>query len=550
MTREASARRVSCQPHPRVLAPGRPWQCLFGPGFFKIQQLLPVVSVKVRHDRLTCLACCCACCAQAEKFARNGSPPKRPSIGPLLTPRAFSGKGGATLLNSSGGLRDALQRAGSHKVDARAGHAERDLAAASPGGLGRTIAALERAAADAEQSRGRLAPAGPGLQPRLRPALPRLDVEAAAAQAAAEAAEESSSAGTAVQANGWSADDSSPSPLSSPTTSSMASPSPERYASSSAASSPERRRGASPSRRPLPRQLSPSRIDNPLWSQSPVYQGPPSRGAVTPLPADAWPPVGRHGPQPAAVPASASHKPSGLAPGAAHVPADRANPARGANMRSSFEGVGGGDGGLLESLLLPPALKPSHTQLLGALMHTAAPPARREEREERQAQLPEHGEEPEAEAAGSVAPKAAPAEAANESPTSPLEAAPSEPPIAAAEAADAAPAGTNRGGAGSGARRLAVALLTAVAGVAVASVAGVMQQGRCSSDRGSSGSARRRLPVLHPQPVPSMRDAQRRTHSPREEVEEQRKASRGNAGSRQPTASARWDSVHVELTKG
>lgn len=503
---------------------------------------------------------------QAEKFARNASPPKRPSIGPLLTPRAFSGKGGATLLNSGGSLRDALQRGGGHKVDARAGPAERGLAGASSGGLGRTIAALERAAADAGQPRSRPAAAGPALQPRRRPMLPRLDVEAAAAQAAADAAEEGSSAEGGGPGGSWAADDSTPSPLSSPTASSMASPSPGGYASSSAASSPERGRAASPVRRRLPGHLSPSRIDNPLWSQSPASQGPNIHGAAAAPPAGAWPAAGRHSAEPAAAAASTSRSRSELAPEAPAGSA-AASPGKPANLRASFDGVGDGDGGLLESLLLPPALKPAHTQLLGALMHTATParePAAAPRRVEQQGQLHEQADEAGGPQEGDGWDEAAPtdaaaaAEATLPNKEAPASSAPSEHSVAAAGAADAAPAsGGSRGGAGGGARRLAMVLLSAVAGAAAVAAAGALQQRRGGGGSGGSGSSsgssntKRRLPVLHPQPLPSsMRDAQRKTHVQADLEGRQHKGDAVKAGRGQPTGPARWDGAHAELTQG
>ncbi|KAL4433855.1 hypothetical protein ABPG75_000296 [Micractinium tetrahymenae] len=515
---------------------------------------------------------------RAEKFACDGSPPKRPSIGPLLTPRAFNGKGGATMLrNSNGSLREVLQRNSAHKVDARAGHdghAERDLVASS-GGLSRTIAELERAAAEAEQLRSSPAPAGPSShQPWRRPVLPRLDVEAAAAQAAAEAAEGGSTAGPGGLAGAWAGDDSSPSPLSSPDASSMASPSPGGYGSSSAGSSPERHRGASPARRAFLGHISPSRIDNPLWSQSPQSQGLPSRGAAAAPPAMARPAVGWDDPEPAGTPASTSrtrseHVPEMGSPliGTA-VGSGAASPARGSNLRASFDSMGGGDGGLLESLLYPPALKPAHTRLLGALMHTAGPArdaAAAVLKAEQQAQLHEQAKaaadagESETEEVEEAVPVEDAVAAVASSPTkervraSPAKAPLAVPPAPATQAAQAAaaaqaePAPTSSGG---GARRLAFVLLSAVAGAAAAAAAGAVQQRRRSGLDRRRGDAGRRLPVLHAQPVPSMRDAERKTHSQEELEERQRKASRGKRSSKQAPAPVSWDNPHAVLTQG
>lgn len=506
---------------------------------------------------------------RAEKFARDNSPPKRPSIGPLLTPRAFSGKGGATLLNSSGSLREMLQRAGGHKVDARAGHAERDLATAGSGGLGRTIAALERAAAEAELSRCSPAPAGPRSQSWRRPMLPRLDVEAAAAQAAAEAAEEASSVETGTHTGGWDVGDSSPSPLTSPATSSMASPSPGGYASSSAGSSPERRRAGSPARRAAPGHLSPSRIDNPLWSQSPASQGLPSRGTAAAPPAAAWPAAGRRSVEAPDAPASPSRSHVEHAPEADSPLVDTAagsaaaSPAAGPNLRASLDSVGGGDGGLLESLLCPPALKPAHTRLLGALMHTAAPATESAAAARKVEQLRQLREQADAaqdarqpwEQGGED--EAAPADAAlaagaglpaHGAPASPSKAAPSQ---ATGAAGDGVPASSSRVAAAGGARRLAMVLLSAVAGAAAVMAAGAVQQHRGSGGSSSgSSSAKRRRPVLRAQPVPSMHGAERRTHS-REELEgRQCESGLGGVASPQPAAAADWDSAHARLTQG
>lgn len=480
---------------------------------------------------------------QAELFSGSGpSPPKRPSL-PLLTPRAFQGRAGtpgggctsAALRDSNSGLpawRQGGQKAGTPQQQAQqpglaaeAGHQGNDSS------LGRRLAAMERAAAQAARLRtspdavaSRSSPPQPQqqVQQRRRPVLPTLDLQAAAAAAAEEAAEEEEeeAAFAAAQAA---------SPLSSPASSPAASPGAAYYSSSSyfsssvATSSPD----PSPSRyRLTPNTLKTAAQGNPLWSTSPPR-------SLTPIPMPAFeeeeaqeeenlrqpeavsPPL-----QPVAAPPALAaalepqHGPRRSEPAAAEGPPqpEMLQPRRSAVEREEEEGEVaysrcGGD--LLESLLSPPHLKPAHSQLLGALMHTsgggaaaaAAAAEQRRRMEEQRAAEEQEQERLAAAAALAAAPAVSQVEEAEVDPsaaeapapdTEPLPA--SQPVCTAASAATQSEVSSRAAGGGGGVRKLALVLLGAVAGAAAAVAAGASHQQQQRGRR--SGSRPQRVPTL------------------------------------------------------
>lgn len=421
-------------------------------------------------------------------LSTGASPLKLPAMDKCLTPRAFAGKAGspgvAALRDSNSNLRGWLHSGGqsgqkaSPQVQQQPEVAVGQEQEAQRGYLGSTVAALERAAMEAaEAARRPQAVPHQQQQPR-RPSLPRLDVAAVAAAAAAEAAEEAG--GSCL-----------PSPLSSPA-SSMGSPHADAYCSSttctSAASSPG---VGSPSRyRLTPTRLQQHAHANPLWAHSPQASAPgggSSRVGQVAETAAAPSPQPRAGEQ------------------RRHQEEEQAEE----RLRGSY----GGGNDLLESLLCPPHLKPAHTQLLGALMHTHTGPT---------AQQRAAGEAAVAEAQRADATAAAlELQQEQEQEHSPQPAAVR---ALAAPGSDSQMHGQRQGG--GGARRFALMLLGAAAGAA-ALAAGLAQQGGRPSSRPS-----------RPQPVPSQQRASSRTV--RESSRERREAGRGNGGA-SSKAAAPWE---------
>ncbi|PRW57599.1 hypothetical protein C2E21_3345 [Chlorella sorokiniana] len=448
---------------------------------------------------------------RAELFEGSGdSPPKLPALNKLLTPRAYACKpdspasGGSVpaLRDSNTSLREWLHGGGSsQKGTSPAGAAEERQEQQAASGLGSTVAALEAAAAEAAQAARQLKQHQDRAQALRRPSLPPLDVAAAAAVAAAEAAEQDSAAREAY----------APSPLSSPG-SIYGSPGPAGYASSStyvsSASSPAL---SSPARyRLTPTRLQQSSLANPLFDQlaaSPHCPPGSQTGAV---------PAGPGAAQPRAevITSPAAAAESGTCGSGRRSATAGAQPLSGLLQRSpvrhlereeSEEEAGeeaaylrgsiGGGGDLLESLLSPPHMKPVHTQLLGALMHTrtagyAAKPAAQPAAKQWVQQRGEESEEeesavPAAPAAADAGVESAPAEPAAQQPSQAEPAAePAAAPQPAVESSDAAHSG-RRGG---GLRKFTLLLLGAAAGAAAAVLA--QQQGGSGRSK-ASGQPRR-----------------------------------------------------------
>ena len=414
-----------------------------------------------------------------------------------LTPRAYACKpdspaGGGTvpaLRDSNASLRDWLHGSG-QKGGTPAGAEEEGQHAVSRG-LGSTVAALEAAAAEAAEAARQLRLHQDKAQALRRPSLPPLDVAAAAAAAAAEAAELDSSARDAC----------APSPLSSPG-SSYGSPGGAGYCSSSTylsgTSSPAL---SSPARyRLTPTRLKQSGVANPLFDQPVASPQPTAASQAGGTPAVVQPGQEAAG---AAEAASAATAGEGGTCGSSRSSATagvqplsgllQRSPVRHLEREESEEEAGeeaaylrgslGGGGDLLESLLSPPHLKPGHTQLLGALMHTrtaghAAKPAQQAQMQQWMQQRGEESEEEETVVLASAGAEAEPAEPAqHKQPGQAEEAAEAvaEPQLAA----DAPAAATARRG--SGLRKYSLLLLGAAAGAAAAVLA--QQQG---------GSGRRR----------------------------------------------------------
>lgn len=402
--------------------------------------------------------------------------------------------GGGTvpaLRDSSASLRDWLHGSG-QKGGTPAGAEEegQEQHAVSPG-LGSTVAALEAAAAEAAEVARQLKLHQDKAQALRRPSLPPLDVAAAAAPAAAEAAELDSSARDAC----------APSPLSSPG-SSYGSPGGAGYCSSSTylsgTSSPAL---SSPARyRLTPTRLKQSGVANPLFDQPVASPQPTAASQAGGTPAVVQPRQEAAGAAEAASAATAgeggtccssrSSATAGVQPLSGLL---QRSPVRHLEREESEEEAGeeaaylrgslGGGGDLLESLLSPPHLKPGHTQLLGALMHTrtaghAAKPAQQAQMQQWMQQRGEESEEEETVVLDSAGAEAEPAEPAqHKQPGQAEEAAEAvaEPQLAA----DAPAAATARRG--NGLRKYSLLLLGAAAGAAAAVLA--QQQG---------GSGRRR----------------------------------------------------------
>ncbi|KAL4852996.1 hypothetical protein ACK3TF_005970 [Chlorella vulgaris] len=479
----------------------------------------------------------------AEHFLSAGdSPPKLPSL-PLLTPRAFLGRAAspaaagpiANLRDSTGSLKGWLCEDSSLKSDwrlleqqgganggslrpsttAKEGAAVEAVGRASspptngagtgtaPGTATGAAAATSRTATDAPQQRWS------------RPLLPRLDVKAAAAAAAAEAAEQEEEE-EAAAAEAAAAPAAANSPLSSPGSSTEVSPMAPYSGSSCVTSSCS---ASSPDcHRLTPNTLRTAALGNPLWGASP--------GSLAPSPAAAaaagtqivlrQPRFDEAGDTGAASNSMVSPPPP---------------PQTRQLLRWEDEAEGGADadegygGGLLDSILSPPHLKPAHSQLLGALMHTsgdsasraaaAAAAAAQARQRARQLELGwrvvsdelkaapvdgaaadggavlrlEHPEQEEEEEGRLEQPAAAVVELAGE--------AAEQPGVETLCSVGAAPAGEgtepSSNSSSSGLRRAALLLLGAVAGAAVAVAAGAVRQGKPM-----------RHSVCRPQPVPSL----------------------------------------------
>ena len=419
-----------------------------------------------------------------------------------LTPRAYACKpdspaGGGTvpaLRDSNASLRDWLHGSSQKGGTPAGAEGEGQEQHAVSRGLGSTVAALEAAAAEAAEAARQLKLHQDKAQALRRPSLPPLDVAAAAAAAAAEAAELDSGAREAY----------APSPLSSPG-SSYGSPGGAGYCSSSTylsgSSSPAL---SSPARyRLTPTRLKQSGVANPLFDQPVASPQPAAASQAGGAPAVMQP--GQEAAEAAeaatAAPAceggtcgsSRSSATAGVQPLSGLL---QRSPVRHLEREESEEEAGeeaaylrgslGGGGDLLESLLSPPHLKPVHTQLLGALMHTrtaghAAKPAQQAQMQQWVQQRGEESEEEETAVPAVLASAGAAAE--------PAEAAQQQQPDQAEEAAEAvaepqlvadAPAAAAARRCG-GLRRFSLLLLGAAAGAAAAVLA--QQQG---------GSGRRR----------------------------------------------------------
>lgn len=587
----------------------------------------------------------------------------------LVTPRAYACKNGSpaglvgasTLRDSNGSLREWLHSGGSRRKvqpppegweaahQQQAGEEGWDASGSASGdaGLGRTIAALERAAAEAAaaglHSSSPAAGPQPGAaqKPWRRPALPRLDVEAAVAQAVAEAAEEEAGEGEYAASP-----DDLISPLSSPT-SSLGSPSLGDYSSasqlSSGQSSPEaphrRRAGGSASGSPRRHLMTPSHLqhsgfNNPLWSQSPQAQPGPAAASFTPpaglqlqdaaaaaaagdvgaaasgsmwrssSPAVCLSPEQDHTPMPTSRSRSEQAAEPGSSPRPRPSPAEQRPRSAGSDAthwfvrRSLDEDSPGDNGGLLESLLSPPLLKPAHTRLLGALMHTATPAsagsaapagglgllleqgAEGEEEEERE----QEQEAAPAAAAAAALPRAEPpARVADSRPS-----ATAQPATAAATPATSAASvpqgGSSSAGSSSLVRRLALLALGAAVGAAAALTASTLQQQqqRPQGEGCSGGGSRRRRgvpPLRPPQPVPPLHTGEQKVHYGQQGAGQQQGPAEGRSSSTTTTTatsastgapttlqaggvstSARapapqpppisWDNPHALLTRG
>ena len=480
--------------------------------------------------------------------------------------------------------------------------------------LARTIAALERAAADSASLPGPgagasslrspgfgsvhgtgavLPPAPPQQQQQQqqwrRPVLPRLDIAAAAAQAAAEAAaqEEEEAAGD------WRGSDGSSSPLSSPT-SSLASPAGGYISSSSLLSSPmvspspgstARTAGAAgaPSRhRITPTALLNAAHANPLWNTSPQGRTAPAahadggdddgcgaawrgRGTTSAAPSPlgfsgaSFAGVQRGGARwrqggegeagaaardmregssatlpPSCSPAARLASPAPQPEGGQVQPDGSGSPVGSADVSSMHTSWDDG-GGLLESLLCPPQLKPAHSRLLGALMHTSAGPMRPAQ----PTPAPTHAGEEEEQEQEDVAAQQAEEQVA---PAPPAAAAADAPEAAAVQVAAApSPSASNHGGM----RRLALLVLGAAAGAAAAVAAGVVQQQRQDGAVRRRGSAAHR----HPQRVPPLREGQRVVLAAAQAAVKQPAQQQELSGvSAAPAAS--WDNPDAIFTQG
>lgn len=480
---------------------------------------------------------------QAEHFLSAGdSPPKLPSL-PLLTPRAFLGRAAsptaagpiANLRDSTGSLKGWLCEDSSLKSDWRLV----DQQGGANGGLRPCTTAKGGAAVDAvgRTSSPPTSGAGTGTAPGTatgaaaatsrtatnasqqrwsRPLLPRLDVKAAAAAAAAEAAEQEEEE-EAAAAEAAAAAAAANSPLSSPGSSTEVSPMAPYSGSSCVTSSCS---ASSPDcHRLTPNTLRTAAQGNPLWGASP----------------------GSRAPSPAAAAAAGTQivlrqprfDEAGDTGAASNSMVSPPPPQTRQLLRWEDEEEGGADadegygGGLLDSILSPPHLKPAHSQLLGALMHTsgdsasraaaAAAAAAQARQRARQLELgwrvvsdeleaspvdgaaadggavlrlehPEQEEEEEEEARVAQ-PAAAVVELAGE--------AAEQPGVETLCSVEAAPAGEgtepSSNSSSSGLRRAALLLLGAVAGAAMAVAAGAVQQGKPM-----------RRSFCRPQPVPSL----------------------------------------------
>lgn len=422
-----------------------------------------------------------------------------------LTPRAYAckpdspaGGGIPALRDSNSSLRDWLHgdSSGQEGAGSPGGWEERQEQDQVFRGLGSTVAALEAAAAEAAEAARQLKQQHDKAQAMRRPSLPPLDVAAAAAVAAAE----QDSGGRGAYAA---------SPLSSPG-SSYGSPGGAGYCSSStylsSASSPAQ---CSPARyRLTPTRLQHSSVANPLFDQPAASPAAASQAAGAPTGAP---------PKPEVAGASADAAESGTCGSSRSSATEAVRPFTGVLQRSPvrhleqeedeeeeeaayLRGSFGGGSDLLESLLSPPHMKPVHTQLLGALMHTRTSAVSANKPVQQAVQHAAHAEQAEqpSEEGGEeepAAPAAAAAEGAGAAPVEPPaqgEPCPAEQaaePVAMVEPAAAGPATPALGRSGGGSRKLVLLLLGAAAGAAAALLA--QQQGGSARSRASGPPTRK-----------------------------------------------------------